>query len=351
MRHARLALFALATAIAPSAFASERRVVVRWSAPAGCPDGAAVEARVRALAGDGARAIEADATVSRSARGYRLELATGGGTCALEDASCEALADTAAWLVAASADATVEREPPMPSASIGAPSPPRPPATTVTATAPTSTAAPTPTTATAPPEPTPLVVAAPVRPSTPTPVVTPDVPPQPRRAHTRWSLGLGATWLVGVLPSARVGPAFALGYRAGSARIALDALWLPSATRTLSGGVAANGAFTLYAAALGLERPFAIGPIEAGPRLGVGIGAIRGEGSGVDVPGGSTAPWVAVDGGIGASWPLAAAFALRVDASIVVPLTRPAFVIEGLGLVHQPSYVGARLGASGELHF
>ena len=94
-----------------------RAVTLRWGAPAGCPDGSYVEAEIaRLLAGSDApaRTLDAQADVTRGSNGrWHVRLLTrsggaggeaGSGERSLDAASCKALADASALIVAMAVD-------------------------------------------------------------------------------------------------------------------------------------------------------------------------------------------------------------------------------------------------------
>jgi hypothetical protein len=106
-------------------------VVLSWSAPDGCPDEAAFRKDIEALLGRSldsafARWVDAKVSVRREAKRFVLELSGdgSGGTFArtLEDASCEAIAEAAALIVAIAIDPSL-----MDPGAVDPPPPPPPP--------------------------------------------------------------------------------------------------------------------------------------------------------------------------------------------------------------------------------
>ncbi|MCA9656216.1 MAG: hypothetical protein KC501_40300, partial [Myxococcales bacterium] len=84
---------------------------LQWSAPAGCPDAAAVEARIAALTAgrpEGEGTLEVEGTVSAFEGGFSLRLTTSlrgrTGTRELSARACDDLADSAALVVAVTLD-------------------------------------------------------------------------------------------------------------------------------------------------------------------------------------------------------------------------------------------------------
>lgn len=113
---------------------------LRWSAPAGCPDASAVEARIAALTQgrpDGEGTLEVEGEIEGEGEGYTLRLSTSlrgtTGTRELSARACSDLAESAALVVAVTLDPAlagastepepVEPEPVEPSATGGVPEP------------------------------------------------------------------------------------------------------------------------------------------------------------------------------------------------------------------------------------
>src|SRR5262245_54593476 len=176
---------------------------LQWEAPAGCPGGADVQAGVERLVGNAVRttSIAARASVEAMASAQwrvRLETRKEGdrGVRLLEAASCQALADSVALILALMIQPAAPPPPPpaapppagaRPAAPPRAAPPPQPPPATV----------PEP----APPPPPPPPAPAPVQ--APEPVVTavapaPAAPPLQRRTV---AVGVASTSAIGVLPS------------------------------------------------------------------------------------------------------------------------------------------------------
>lgn len=107
------AWLAIAVALAPQGDEAQADggVTLSWTAPAECPDIEAVRTRVDALLGDrepGAPYVKLDATVTRSAETFTLQMRTqtagGTSTHTLLSPDCRALADGAALVAAVAAD-------------------------------------------------------------------------------------------------------------------------------------------------------------------------------------------------------------------------------------------------------
>ena len=107
----------------------------------------------------------------------------------------------------------------------------------------------------------------------------------------------------------------------------------------------------LAAASVGTCRDFAGGRLEIGPCIGVEIGRLHAKGFGVTDPGEASELWVALKGGGALGWSLWSWLSLVLRLDAVVPLTRPRFVLEGVGPVHRASAVAGRAAAGVEVHF
>ena len=165
-----------------------------------------------------------------------------------------------------------------------------------------------------------------------------------------WALGAGATGDAGLLPSISIGPTAHAGVELGALRIDARAMFSPSREAHLENHATARGDVSFVG---GEARGCAVAlraAVELAPCAGITAGAMQAEGRGVSSPGSSAAPFFAVSAGGTAALPIAEWLALRADLSAVVPITRPAFVIDGVdGVVHRPSAVGARLALSAEV--
>ncbi|WP_437314112.1 hypothetical protein [Sorangium sp. So ce385] len=358
-RRARALLFAIvAPCVAPlassAARADDRPFALRWTAPAGCPEGAAVEAEITRLLGDqspsSSGALRAVGAIAPAGSGFELhiELSRDGWSSArtVRGATCPALADAGALIVAMAIDpdaaarsgtaATDDRsiagarpanpapEPPAAAARGAEPAPPRGPPT------------------------------APPRSAPPTRARARPTEGSVDRAP-RFRIGLGGMSDLGTMQrlSGAIEPW--AGVVVGPARLEAGASFWPgrraeSAAKPGTGGTIDLVAGSLAACALlpPLER--AVRPdFEVGvPCAGVELGRMHAEGFGVSDPGEGSGVWVALRSGAAASWVVAPWMRLRLRLEAVVPLERPRFVLEGVGEVHEPS-VAARAALGLEL--
>ena len=140
--------------------------------------------------------------------------------------------------------------------------------------------------------------------------------------------------------------AFSLGKEAFDVR--LGALVLPSESKQVSG--TAGGSFAMFAATAavcgGTQRSTTLLRL----CLGTEFGKLTGTGVNVAVSWSRSSTWIAPRGDLDVSIPLGDA-SLRAfgRATLVVPMIRKKFMVDGLGQVHQPDSVGARLGVGLEL--
>jgi hypothetical protein len=84
-------------------------------------------------------------------------------------------------------------------------------------------------------------------------------------------------------------------------------------------------------------------PVRFGPCLAAEVGQLSAESSGVRVPDRVSQLWLSALGGIGFWLPLGESALLTSNLGVVVPLRRPSFVIEGVGVIHQPRPAGSRV--------
>lgn len=331
MRWVVLAL--LLSPLAGAARAQQRPpvdVALSWSAPAGCPAQADVEADIarrlgRSLAADGPQ-LHAQAEVTTVDRGYALALVTEldgeSGMRTLEAQRCDELASAAAVIVALIAD---------PHADAGPAPPPPPP----------------------PPKPEPEPAADDAREDEDAAdsaevleIEEPETPSTP--IVVRGSVRADLLADFGSMPSLGVGPSLALGVRLDRTAIELSGQYLPSNDIDDRGRVL--GAVQLWSVGLGLCHAFGARPA-VGPCARVEYGRMSGSGDEVRIP--------QSDGGVFA----AAFFGLRLDVALLQPLTlcaeiaaglpiaRTLFTVEGVGHVHEPAPLLGRVRTGAELRF
>lgn len=160
-----------------------------------------------------------------------------------------------------------------------------------------------------------------------------DAPPS-----LRWSVGLWASADTHVLPSLSPGAGLSVGLTlpSGFGLELQGQAFLPQAT------VATPGAtMTLFTGAVGARRDFEFGVFFLAPVLALEAGALRGRSFGLTNPAVNTAPWVAGRGGValGLVWKF---LRVGVRAEVVIPVTRPRFVAEGVGPLYTPAFIGGR---------
>lgn len=350
-----------------------------WQAPAGCPDGAALRARVVDLVGAEATrqaTLGARARVRGRAGRWTLELALvregGEDRRTLGDPDCRALAEAAALVLAVAID---------PQARLGGPvpedSPPADPAVPPDSSlVPLPPGEPGPSGPALPPVPrdtsvdtanvdipnvdAPPQLDAPARPvpgdSPNTDAPAPPAPPVPgdsAAARPRWlqlglrlGAGLGFTRL---LPGPHAALDLGLGLEGRGWRVELAGLFVPPVRGVAASDPGIGGVFRLGAGEL---RGCGVPALRARPLafplcVGLQFGAMYGRGtSGLPVAQAARSPWVATRLGGALRWrPRDGRVGLWLGLDAIVALTRPAFVTAGGVLVHE----GARLGGQASL--
>ena len=78
-------------------------------------------------------------------------------------------------------------------------------------------------------------------------------------------------------------------------------------------------------------------PIEVPLCAGVEVGSMHGSGVGIDVPTSTRLLWVALTASAGVIWMPSPWVGLWADAALVVPVSRPIFEAENVGVIHQPA--------------
>jgi hypothetical protein len=294
--------------------------IFEWRAPEGCPPASAVEEEIAHLLGGPAREharddLRVQATVERGSLWLvTLETTskTANGHRTIEAATCQALANATALIVALLID------PDAVAARTGKAqgNEPRPPPS----------------------------------PAEPTPVQ--GRPPGVRATHVL--LGAAAAGNLGVLPSPDLGVSASVGivhprWRM-EARAAYDPRQVQSAALANPSG--AYGRFSFIAGTVAGCMTFSRPTLEFGPCADAEFGAVHGEGIGATHTTSHTSPWL----GVGAGGLLAIKATrwlyLPVHADAVVPLWRPNYVFENPQVpIFRSASVGGRLTAGVELRF
>jgi hypothetical protein len=247
-----------------------------------------------------------------------LDLASddgGSGQRRLEAERCEVVADAAAYVVAAMIDPTVELPLPEPDPAL---EPDRAPAIQP-ATEPEPTRPPE------PPSPT------------PTSVREPSQLPATPRERIRGALRLGPAMSTGPLPSIAVG----LG---GGAALLLPRLrfellaahWFARPARR-DDRPAVGGDIRLTTGAVRVCPLVVRRPVEVPLCAGFELGSMHGRGVGISEPAVVRLLWAAFSAGAGLVWMPSQRIGVWIDAALVVPVSRPVFVAENIGTVHQPA--------------
>lgn len=340
----------VAPAQAPPPAPSPIQVV--WTAPEGCPQRAVVEAEIARLLGappraEAGRRLDVDGKVTATGAGYSLELSTRDGEGAtgqrtLAGASCEALANAAALVVALGWDpeaVAAAAAPPVPPAP-PAPSPPPPPPP-------------------APIQPPPPPLAPPGAPPgslSPAPGSLPPAPRSPRDRDPLVELGLSfaldAGGLPGVTPGIEGGGALLLGpWRIGARLTAF-----PSAETTLEGDARRGGDFSQVFGSASFGRallPWKGGRLshELSAHVGLEAGATFAAGFGVDNENQETVPWFAPRFEAGGRMGLPGGLGLRGSAGVAIPVDARAFLLDDLGELHAISPVVGRFTAGLDVRF
>jgi hypothetical protein len=198
--------------------------------------------------------------------------------------------------------------------------------------------------------------------SAPNPPPAPPPPPAPDAAVTRaaspqpvqpaW-YGLATVALAGDagdLPGAGLGIALSVGAGRGMARLNALGGWLPPRDSVHSDGTGGGSLQLVYGGAEGCFAPSwarwtALGC--AGGELGVQ----HGHGLDVTSPTTVTVLWRAVRASLGLVFRSSGALGLRVTATVVAPLARPQFVVDGTSDIFRASPVAGRVDAGLELRF
>ncbi len=345
------------------------RLRLTWDAPAECPNSREVQRQIdserRDLEATEASddPIEVRATVEKlsDARwGVTLETLQGGvaGQRRLEGTSCEALAQSAALILA------MMLRPASPSPAAPSPLAPSPATPSPLAPSPATPSPLAPSPATPPPlAPSPSAPSAAGDGEAPVERAVPDLDSAATTAAgtmTTQRVQALATAHLGIesgsLPGAAAVAGVAVGVKFGGLRAQIGgAWWTPSDQQMLgTSNPSAGASVSLIAgrasACLELWRS---SRLACGPCLGLELGVISAETIGeISHPGGRSFRWVAPTlSALGTVDLLRDRLAVRWEAGAAVATSRPVFWIEPLGAAHQPGYVSARTDLGLEVYF
>jgi hypothetical protein len=277
-------------------------IELRWDAPAGCPDAAAVRAGIAhglPPAPAGFAPMQVDVAVRPLGERWQAALALRGtdwtATRTLNGATCAAVADAAGLVIGLALTSELAAH----EVVVAPAPPPHPPAD-----APLST---------------PLV-------------------------------GLAFASDVGTLPSATSGGALSLGWRRARARFELAGSLFASRAGVVTGRPDTGGLLSL--ASLAARGCWLWGRAASlGPCVGAGVDRVHGAGTGpiTTVQATSVAPFGAV--GLRGEWRLSRRVVPFLTVEAAIPLVRARFSVENVGLVHEAAAVSFRGAAGLELRF
>lgn len=175
----------------------------------------------------------------------------------------------------------------------------------------------------------------------------PVAPPKPARAGApsergKVQLGVSAALDSVALPELALGGRFELGWVPGRVILGLSASTWPTQEQSLSSAGSGSASFGFRAAALVVCHATWGSAVRLGPCLSAEVGELSAQSFGVRVPDGVSELWLAGLAGVGLWLPFSESLLLSGGLSLVVPLRRPEFVIEGVGQIHQPAPLGGR---------
>lgn len=357
MLHRRLGplacVFAALVAAAPAHASAP--VALDWSAPAGCPSGDEVLSEVSRLLGPRPETNEpvlrVTAQVRRKDEGpfvVRLEIPSPEGPRFREVSavSCVSLGQATALILALMID---------PEAALAEPPPPAPPAVPPAVSPPLES---TPRQTQIPPSPSPAnstalapIIFVPL--GRLPPLTAPQITPKPRPIR-RPDFSFGAQFAMdfGSLPSASYGPSANIGLLFPSWHLALSGAYFTEQKSLLKTPPLAGSSVNFFAIQGGLGIPVELRErLEFVPRIRLEIGRFGASSYGVSQPGQGSAVSVGANVGGTISLKIIQKFRLVAGFDFVLYLTRPQFVVTGVGEVHKPSAFVGRLSLGGELRF
>ena len=346
-------MMALLTSSASDAYGAEA-VSLRWSAPSDCPTGTEVLDEVRRLLGSRAssdgESLDVVAEVKRKDDGayvVRLEIRGDEGPRVREVSavSCVALGRAAALIVAMTVD---------PEAALMAEPAPSPPSQTPPEQTPPRQTEITqgPPAAPKPSAPIPKPPAQP--PAQPKVVASPNAAPKRDAAFLRPTIAVALHALgdVGTLPGASAGVGGAFGVFLGRFRGELGFSYFPSRKGAFAALPTASADVDLALGHVSTGIVFAVLPkIELTPKLRLDAGLVHASSFGITDAREGDAPLVGIGAGVHGSLRVAQRIRLVLEPDIVFHVTRPRFIVTGVGDAHLPSLVVGRIALGFEWRF
>lgn len=333
----------LACGLSGASLAAEERLRLTWSAPPGCPSSDEVRRAASRNVGTGRAGdlpLEAEAHVEErpldaAERRFRVVLRTRRGSATgervIEASTCQGVAEATA--VVLSLALVAAETPPVdgddessaafdletPERSRTEASGERPPSTTEDG----------------PPR-------QPARAQHRGPTAAGSAPASDARLagdRTSWALGVQVAAERGTLPSWAPGGSLVAAWVPGRARLEADVRRWAARSKNVEGSQA--GA-RFQATSLGVRGCYAVSraAVELSPCAGGDAHFVRARGFGADTNHDVDVRWIAVTAGLLGRTPLTSWLALRGRVEAVAPLTRPTFVVERVGAVHQSSSLG-----------
>ncbi|MBN9162616.1 MAG: hypothetical protein BGO98_21285 [Myxococcales bacterium 68-20] len=163
------------------------------------------------------------------------------------------------------------------------------------------------------------------------------------RTDEAHALALGASLAAvsSTLPAAALGGSVTLAWTPDRARIELDVRRWASQSETVSTS-AAGARFSMTSlGGRGCWAALRTHTFDLSPCAGADVHLVSAPGHGADANYAASGAWTAIGAGALGRLHITSWLALRARAEVVVPLSRPTFVVENEGFVHRPSILGA----------
>lgn len=315
---------------------ADEGVDVAWTAPDECPSSAELRRRITTRV-PGDAAVRARGRVEKHGGRYRLALdiasASSRGERALEASTCEALASSAAVVIAMSVAPAPSRDDQAAATTTASAAPSAPAAASPPAAPATSTA-----TTTAPP-------------SARADRSNASASPRAGERRSHFLVRAQVAGDAGLLPSAAVGGGLAVGVIAlRDLTVEASASLFGSQDGTVSGTPARGASFNLVSAAARACWTLTRG-IELAPCVGFELARISASGFGAATVSDAASVTWGPEALVAARIPVAGPLSVRVGVGGFAPMSRQSFVINAAGTVHQPAFVALRTFLGPEVRF
>jgi hypothetical protein len=180
-------------------------------------------------------------------------------------------------------------------------------------------------------------------------VAAAEPPPRAPSRRRVWTVRLGTGVDAAALPQWTEFLSLSVRRAFGPASLEGTVAYLAPRTRSID--ATRGGRFDLATVGARGFYTFPARGFELSPCLGMELGTVRGTAFGVAASGQGRGLWMAATAGGAARWRIAPWYGVALEGTIALPLVRPDYVIDNVGLVYRPDFIDYRGFAGIEVYF